>query len=812
MENNHFTFKQLLSKYKVEIPVLQRDYVQGSPKNKKAKIIRQNFSYDLVNHLKCENSDEMTLDFIYGKIIDDELAEENERQMEHLDSLLDTVNEYALKNGFKISKSIKIIDESISKDTFIPFDGQQRLTTLFILHFLIYAHLNKNIDFLNNFKYKTRESTRDFLSALIDNKKDFENVDWQSSFQELIMDSNWFFDIWKYDPTVISILVMMDKFRETIIIAENQEIPRIPDIYKNIFNNLEKENVLSFDFLDIEEHDLDDSLYIKMNASGKDLSEFEKFKSWLIEYIEEEKIEIEKEDWEEKLDSVWYDIFWEANQVETDKNLYYFFRYCLLLKFCSQNLPIIDQNSRDKNLKEKKEVYGILKGEDEVSFNFLKDKKLITSANLNFIFRNLDFLSGENYHSYQSKLRNSWKEPFISEWQVDEEFKHFITLNIANLNLFHLTMVFSIFNFIDSENELLDIGDSERFSEWVRLSRNLIYNSRIDDDAPFFNAIQSLATFGDKCLNITEKVKTDAFIDYFPERQRKEEYRKREIIFNEWQNNFIEAENQEYFYGQIGFLITLSENEKNEPNLEKFKALYSSLSKIFSNENLDGEFLIARSFLTINDDWLPSYGSDRYLFCLSKRANARERNENWRIIFNDEVKMKYLLILVEKYDEFGSLEEIIEEGKSNITDWRYLLLKYPKELKYCKQGLINYLKEGKYIRLLGQSRLSHYHRELRTSILFNYFLKESYNLKDDNYGELKSDGNCFIKFNVNDEKIKIIFDYNLLKFNVYQIINHDTEDGIEELLESEQIKSIDDKLFEILSFNEGMVNNLPLEL
>ena len=45
---------------------------------------------------------------------------------------------------------------------------------------------------------------------------------------------------------------MMDKFRETIIIAENQEIPRIPDIYKNIFNNLEKENVLSFDFLDIE--------------------------------------------------------------------------------------------------------------------------------------------------------------------------------------------------------------------------------------------------------------------------------------------------------------------------------------------------------------------------------------------------------------------------------------------------------------------------------------------------------------------------------------------------------------------------------
>ena len=138
MGNKKFTFKQLLTAQKVEIPVLQRDYVKGNLKDKKAENIREDFVADLVNHLIQPKPDEMTLDFIYGKIIDDDLSEEQERHEEHLESLLDTVSEYAKKSGYEIQRNFKRLNEFVSKDTFIPFDGQQRLTTLFLLHFLRY--------------------------------------------------------------------------------------------------------------------------------------------------------------------------------------------------------------------------------------------------------------------------------------------------------------------------------------------------------------------------------------------------------------------------------------------------------------------------------------------------------------------------------------------------------------------------------------------------------------------------------------------------------------------------------------------------
>lgn len=100
--NNSFTLKKVLEYYKIRIPIIQRDYVQGLDydqfKDKRDKFL----DYLL------DEKDSKTLDFIYGYI----------------------------DNGY-----------------FVPIDGQQRLTTLFLLH--LYLGLLSDVQ-KKNFTYELR--------------------------------------------------------------------------------------------------------------------------------------------------------------------------------------------------------------------------------------------------------------------------------------------------------------------------------------------------------------------------------------------------------------------------------------------------------------------------------------------------------------------------------------------------------------------------------------------------------------------------------------------------------------------------------
>lgn len=772
MENNKFTFKQLLSQKKVEIPILQRDYVQGNLNDKKATAIRLDFVEDLIVHLSQPSPTLMPLDFIYGKLVDDELSEEQERQEEHLESLLSTVSEYAEKNGFEIQRSFKRNNRFVSKNIFVPFDGQQRLTTLFLLHFLVYAKRNEDITFLRHFTYKTRVSSRDFLEALLSNSLEFRSNDiWEKSFIDYVKDRNWFYDFWKYDPTVMSMLVMMEAFRKKLMQFED-----LDNVVEVVYNNLESKNALSFDFLDIDEHQLDDKLYVKMNASGKELTDFEKFKSWLIEFTENPKNGMGEFqiDWENNLDTKWYDLFWDADKHNTDMRLYQFINKLLGYSYFSDELTVNKLEGK-LYLKDKRFIYQQLSDSDSIPFRFYIEHNIIEKDRLYFIWYTLKmFCDDSNYSTFENCIRKVWNPTFINHWDEKESLKTFVINNLNSLNLFHQAFLFAGFHFIDCLNKSSAELNEGNFYSWLRLIRNLIYNSRIDDDIRFFDAIQSIKAFGNKCLDIRNNLQDEKFIDFFPERQRVEEFLKNQDYFTAWQEDLITAENHDYFYGQIGFLIDLAKDE-DIPNLDKFRYLYRQFAEIFSHENLNSNFLIVRALLSISKEWLSIDGSNRRLLYLSDRANARDRDENWRRLFNDQEKRNILIELADLYKDLGDLTNIIEFRKKNIFDWRRLFIEYPEELTYCKQGLINYLKEGDYIRLLGQSRLSHYHRELRTSILFNYFLKEKFSLKNENYGEVKSDEDCIIRFPIGENTIQIYFDHVELAFKFYRSVSENRE-------------------------------------
>ena len=113
------TLFELLDQYNVSIPIVQRDYVQG-----KNEAIIDELLIDIKNAVI--NKTQLGLNFVYGKT---------------------------------------------EGTLFIPLDGQQRLTTLFLLHLYACRELPDKDTILKKFSYETRRSSREFLERLCDYKK-----------------------------------------------------------------------------------------------------------------------------------------------------------------------------------------------------------------------------------------------------------------------------------------------------------------------------------------------------------------------------------------------------------------------------------------------------------------------------------------------------------------------------------------------------------------------------------------------------------------------------------------------------------------
>ena len=247
----------------IEIPLIQRDYAQGRDMPK-VNYIRTRFVGALREALI--NDKPITLDFVYGEI-------DNNR-------------------------------------TLIPLDGQQRLTTLFLLHWYIARHegvSEDKLDFLTKFSYATRYSAREFCKHLVspDYQPDFNC----SRLSDEIKDQSWMPHDWENDPTISAMLRMIDY---------------IHVMFNNSCNNLWsclENGCISFYFLPIKQLGATDDLYIKMNSRGKPLTEFENVKAeWeaCIKAIDPSIMpKQDAEQIEQKLDLDWTDLLWPYRNGQT---------------------------------------------------------------------------------------------------------------------------------------------------------------------------------------------------------------------------------------------------------------------------------------------------------------------------------------------------------------------------------------------------------------------------------------------------------------------------------------------------------------
>ena len=224
MENNYeisqdmTLTKMLANSNSIEIPIIQRDYAQG---RKSTEEIRNNFVEELLQSLKKD--EKKKVDFVYGT------------------------------HDGKI---------------YVPYDGQQRLTLLYLITLFLSAGCEdwESVKSLSRFKYLTRDFATEFCRFLAtgvdDGSNPFKRIDvFEVKISEKINDDIGFFEAWKNDPTVQSMLVVLDTIQAEFLKITEKESDK-KKAAGEYLEKLKKGNIF-FDWCTI---DAGDSIYIKMNG------------------------------------------------------------------------------------------------------------------------------------------------------------------------------------------------------------------------------------------------------------------------------------------------------------------------------------------------------------------------------------------------------------------------------------------------------------------------------------------------------------------------------------------------------------------
>ena len=575
-------FKNLIDKYSIQIPIIQRDYAQGRDEVG-VKEIRDNFLETIKN--KLEKNEILHLDFVYG---------------------------------------------SIKNNNFIPLDGQQRLTTLFLLYFYFGKKENQNIEYLSKFTYETRSSSREFCQKLVSSNIDLT----QDILSEQIKDSSWFLPYWDNDPTIKSMFIMLDsihqKFRD-----------------KTFFSGLDN---ITFEFFELEKFGLDDDLYIKMNARGKPLTPFENFKASFEAILEKIDKDL-KNKFSNKIDKEWIDIFWKYKNKEylIDEAFMNYFYYITEMLYIKQNRVFKELSNIELKAKVN-EIYN-------------------NSKNIKFLFDSIDNLQ---------KILDSFEEIFSkNQYEINKVclFDNDINLSEKIIKQKPVSLEQKIILFIVI-NHCIKFEINDNLKNLIRVIRNLLVRIRGLKQSQLYytqnlryenlNAIINFAlNFIGKDVYqslITESLDlkyTAISKDSLSQEKSKAQLMNKDENFK---SLIFELEEFKYLKGDINNLLV--------DDIDKLKDYKNSIIEIYTQVN---DTLIIQAMLTCGDyglwrGW--AGGSSKYFF---------GKNKYWDIILTNSDKKDFFYKFLDQYlANEKSLSKMKKVFISDYTkkDWRYYFVKY----------------------------------------------------------------------------------------------------------------------------------------
>ena len=320
-------------KKRIIIPIIQRDYAQGRDDEKAVKV-RNRLLDDWISVLSDPDK-RMDFNFIYGEESSD-------------------------KGG----------------TVFYPVDGQQRLTSLYLLHWYLAYKTGKQEKIKNwNFDYRTRNSASEFFSLLkneknegnsdvLKNEKNKEKSDAEQLFEILksegekkreIQNQSWFKNKWEHDPTISACLTFLIDLSDKIIQCEKND----PKISEKFWERLTCQNEPAKYFTYLSEKNTPADIYAartytRMNARGKRLTDFENLKAMIdeLEYRQSENRQSEYRQSEVLYISDFFD------RVYID---YFYNKYKEMHKSDVSPLPMITEEINRDGLEWFRSVYYIYK-------------------------------------------------------------------------------------------------------------------------------------------------------------------------------------------------------------------------------------------------------------------------------------------------------------------------------------------------------------------------------------------------------------------------------------------------------------------
>jgi hypothetical protein len=616
------SFLELLATYdRIEIPLIQRDYAQGRDSE---LTIRSAFLDSIFGALK--KGETLNLDFVYGIAGEDKI--------------------------------------------FNPIDGQQRLTTLFLLHWFAFRRMGKLEDFrkdLSRFHYRVRPGAERFFPALLERGATSDILAGGKWFQMELPKQIWFSKSWLNDPTVRGALVMLDAIKARF---ESFSQDGLEARLRNI----------KMEVLVLPESISADEVYLKMNARGKALTDFEKFKAWLIKQYSSLEA---KCGWKLRLDQDWLEFFWGKSEDKKDRATTVsacFFNTVLALAINAQAGR--ESRSGESGEKEKAKAFN-----DQISnwihldraYRVNEWEKLFDTTTVDWVFNSLDEFYNRMGEIESLMKSGDWISPnklviFDPDPKLspkDRCWLHAITLYCQD-----------------------KCGDDR---EWVRVARNLISNTDIADIPDTIRSLNKLAEgMNSGVLQRLVSMEDGEAVGFMPKsfREQLEEERTKARLLSdanaEWEV-IRTVEKHPFLKGQIGVLLRDSANEKLIVDSGTFSKRWKTFKLLMDRDAMnplitgtdDGRLdrLVIRAVLArceaISKDeiWLPYMIESRWGKELKRNHDIKafqdgllsvidEVNEKTEAGSNAEILVEELILIVRstQHSQENWMKTLIEHG------------------------------------------------------------------------------------------------------------------------------------------------------
>lgn len=506
---------------RIVIPLIQRDYAQGRT-SEKAKKIRQDFVEEL--HARIIGHTPLSLDFVYG----------------------------TRENG-----------------KFIPLDGQQRLTTLFLLHIYLEgvafsrtsAEGMRRPETSYKFSYETRDSSRRFCDAVTEHRIEIFNdkeltggiysdtggTEKRQTPSMIIKNQSWWFGVWESDPTVSGMLHMLDEIHRVFFVDAVQA-------YKILF--APGSPAVTFQFMPLEKFYDPDDLYMKMNARGLPLTPFEIFKSRFYGVVETLFPKQRVREIKSRIDVAYTDFLWPLRH-KGMKNIDIYFQRIFKLLIANEHICL--SKASDKEWLDY--LFEANKKQYPFAYNqFLKMGVSFDEVFTTRILDDLDLLCSDKSIWTATRLNPGqadewieigglWNGLIVAEDTPDATYRR-------RLELQAVIRFFATFPAEFATSEL---------PVWTRLIRNLLESSPIDNSNRMATALRNIDTLIESLRTAGQGVNDwvasapglkNAF---FSEAQWQEEAVKARLRKDPlWDEQILRAERHPYLKGEIAFALWIS--------------------------------------------------------------------------------------------------------------------------------------------------------------------------------------------------------------------------------------------------------------